>query len=192
MKCKKKLAIQLKNFHFRDLTGIQTEAKCGSDQMKTLYSRSSRIKYQHVTFSIPDDLKYMGMPAHEDIRLQFVYEFTCPYVIPSGIATYMNHEHLETFTFKEAMYRMSISQVIVVTVSSNTYKRLEGRDFLSGLKTTAEIARVPNLIHRSEELAKLLAEYAMRIGYETYIFLYSFINIFLLYRITAITRCRSI
>jgi hypothetical protein len=68
------------------------------------------------------------------------------------------------------MYRMRISKVIVVTVSGNANKRLEGRDFLCGLETASEIAGMPNLVHRSEELAELLAEYAMRIGYETYIF----------------------
>lgn len=138
--------------------------------MKALNSSSSRIKYQHIALRIPYDLKDMGMPAHEDIRLQFIYEFTCPYIIPSGIATYMNHEHLEALAFKEAMNRMSIAEIIVVTVSGDADKRLESRDFLCGLKTASEIASMPHLVNRSKKFLELLAEYAMRIRYETYIF----------------------
>ena len=134
----------------------------------------------------------MGMPADKDIRLQFVYEFTCPYVIPSGIATYMNHEHLEALAFKEAMNRMSIAEIIVVTVSGDADKRLESRYFFRSLESAAEIARMPHFVNRSKKFLELFAEYAMRIGYETYIFHYNFIKIFFLYMITAITKCRSI
>ena len=151
-------------------TIIDMEAERRTHQMKTLYSSGSRIKYQHITFSISDNLEYMGMPADKDIWLQFIYEFACPYVIPAGIATYMNHEHLEALAFKEAMNRMSIAEIIVVTVSSNAYKGLEGRDFLCGLKTASEIAGMPHLVNWSKELLELLAEHTMRVRYETYIF----------------------
>jgi hypothetical protein len=112
----------------------------------------------------------MGMPAHEEVRLQFVYELTRPYIISSRISTNMNHKHLESFTFKKTMNRMGETQVIVVTVSGYAHKRFEGSDFLCSLKTAAEIASMPHLVNRSKKFLELLAEYAMRIGYETYIF----------------------
>lgn len=112
----------------------------------------------------------MGMPADKDIWLQFIYEFACPYVIPAGIATYMNHEYLEALTFKEAMNRMSIAEIIVVTVSSNAHKGLEGRDFLGGLESTTEIACMPHFVNRSKKFLELFAEHTMRVRYETYIF----------------------
>jgi hypothetical protein len=65
---------------------------------------------------------------------------------------------------------MRVSKVIVVTVSGNADKRLECRDFLCGLETASEIASMPHLVNRSKKFLELLAEYAMRIGYETYIF----------------------
>lgn len=138
--------------------------------MKALNSSGSRIKYQHIALRIPYDLKDMGMSAHEYVRFQFVYELPRPDIISTGITSDMYHEYLEPFALEEAMDRMSIAQVVVVTVSGDADKRLEGRDFLCGLKTASEIAGMPHLVNRSKKFLELLAEYAMRIRYETYIF----------------------
>ena len=160
--------------------------------MKSLDSCCTGIDYQHIPLRVPDNLKDMGMAAHEYIRPKLIYQLAGPYVISPGISANMDHQDLKPFALEKPVDRVGISKVIVVAVAGHAEHRLEGCNLFSGPETAAEISRMPNLVHRSQEFPELLAEYAMRIRYETYLFHQSFINIFFLYIITAIASCSSI
>lgn len=111
----------------------------------------------------------MGMSADKDIGMEFINEFPGTDIIASGIAPYMDHQHLESLAFKESVHRMNESELMVVAVAGNAKKRLEGSHLLGKSKAATEVAGMPDLVHRFKEAAEFGAEDTVGVGYETYI-----------------------
>ena len=156
------LSIQLKNLHIMNIPVIYMKPQGRTDKMKALDSGRSRIDYKHAApLCIPYNLKDMRVAANEDVRPIPLDQLTCLGVISSWISAYMGHQDLHPFTFEETMKRMSEAQIIIVTVSGNTQKRLIRCYLLSKLKSSPEISGMPDLIHRFKEFTKPVIEYAM-------------------------------
>lgn len=111
----------------------------------------------------------MGMSADKDIGMEFINEFPGTDIIASGIAPYMDHQHLEALAFKESVHRMNESELMVVAVAGNAKKRLEGSHLLGKSEAATEVACMPDLVHRFKEAAEFGAEDTVGVGYETYI-----------------------
>ena len=60
---------------------------------------------------------------------------------------------------------MGKAEVVVVAVSSNTYKGLEFRDGSGKIKASAEVTGVPDFVHGGEEFTEFGAEDAVGVGY---------------------------
>jgi hypothetical protein len=111
----------------------------------------------------------MGMSAHKEVRTKFVNKLASLCVVPSRVSSDMSHQYLETLALKEPMNGISIAKVIVVAISGDSHQRLECSNFFRCLETASEIPRMPDFVHRSEELPELLAEDPVGIRYETYV-----------------------
>jgi hypothetical protein len=70
----------------------------------------------------------------------------------------MSHKHLEAFTFKKPMNRVSIAKIIIVTIACNPDKRLEGSNLLGQLHATAEVTCMPDLIDLRKKILEFLGE----------------------------------
>ena len=147
------------------------------------------IDDKHVPFGIAHDFEDVGMTAYEYVRPVCIYELTGSCIISSRISSDMRHQYLKAFAFEEAVERVGVAQVVVVAVAGDAEERLEGSYFSCQFKPAAEVAGMPDLVDRLEERTESLAENPMGIGYEAYIS-HSLMNIFLLYRITAMIRWR--
>ena len=80
---------------------VDVKPESCSYNMKPLYSRSSRVKYQHITPRITNNFQNMGMAAYKNVRFQFINEFTRPRIIPSRIASDMSHQHFHTLALEK-------------------------------------------------------------------------------------------
>ena len=155
------LPIQIKDLQRVNLPCIDVESdRCPYD-MKALYTRSSRIDYQHITFRVTYNLQNMRMPAYENIRLQLINKPASSYIIPPRISSDMSHKHLHALTFEEAVKGMGEAEIVVVTVAGDTYKGFELSDSGSKVEASAEIAGVPDLVHRGEKFTEFGAEDAV-------------------------------
>ena len=159
------LSVEFKDFHIADAALVQTEAKGCPDHMKTLNTGGSGIYDHHISLRIPHHFKDMGMAADKDVWMQFVDQFPGAGIISAWIATYMSHQHFHSLAFKEAMEGMGEAEVVVVTVASDTYERLELGDRGGKIEASTEVAGVPDLVHRGEEFTKFGAEDAVGVGY---------------------------
>lgn len=157
------LAVKFEYLHIMNATVVNMKSQCCPDYMKTLNACSSRIDDQHISFRVTDYFQDMRMATYEYIRLITVYKFTGSRVISARIASDMGHQYLHAFTFKEAMKRMNETKVMIVTVSGNARKRLEGGYLFSQFHSPTEVAGMPYPVHRFEELAELLVKNPMRI-----------------------------
>ena len=73
-----------------------------------------------------------------------------------------------------------MSHIKPVTVAVDTDQRLESGNVLSALKSS-EIPRMPDLVHRLQELPHILSEHSVSVGNQSYEhFTYSLITIFFL------------
>lgn len=152
-----------------DTSLIYMKTQRSPDKMKTLYAGSTRIHHKHIASCVPYHLQYMRMSADEQVGAIPVYQLLCPDVVPAGISADMHHKHLHSFTFKETMQRMRISQIIVVTIPRDTYQRLERSEFLCQRHPSAEIPGMPYLVYRLQKVAEFRAEHPMSIRYQSYI-----------------------
>ena len=103
------------------------------------------------------------MSTYENVRPIAVDKLFCTMIIPPGIASYMGHQHFETFTFEESVKGMVIAERLVVAVAGYADKRLEGGHAGRQIHASAEVSGVPDLVNRPEELLELRVEDSMRI-----------------------------
>ena len=146
-----------------DFPRLYMKSQSGSDQMKTLDSRSTRVQDQHVPLWIAHNLQDMGMTADKDIRAKFVYQFPCPRVISARIASDMGHQHFHALAFEETMQGMLKAQVMIITIARYSDKRLEFSNLLRQVHSSAKIPRMPDLVHRLKKFTELLTEHPVRI-----------------------------
>lgn len=169
-KTQKKLAIQLKNLHIIYPAGIQTETESRPDEVESLDARSTRIDYQHVALRVTDDLQDVRMATYEEIRPVLVYEPAGIHVISSGISSDMDHQDFQAFALEHSVERMIIAEIMVVAVAGDACEGLEGSDFSRQVKSSAEIAGMPDLVDGLQKGAELVAEHSVRVRYQSYIF----------------------
>ena len=175
-----------------DVSILDLEPQCGTDDMESLDSSGSRIEHKHSSTSlVPHYLEYMGVPAYEYVRMITVYQLARPDIVSSRISAHMGHEDLHALALEEAVEGIFEAKGVVVTVARHSDQRLELRDFYSRFHAAAEITGMPDLVDRFKEGLDAIVEYTMCIGYETYVHGYNFMNIFFLYSITAISRWNS-
>ena len=159
------LSVEFEDFHIADAALVQVEAEGGADHVEALDAGCSRVDDQHISFGIPHHFKDMRVAADKDVRMEFIDQLPRAGVISAGIASDVGHKHLHPLTFKEAVERVSETEVVVVAVSSNTYKGLEFRDGSGKIKASAEVTGVPDFVHRGKEFAEFGAEDAVGVGY---------------------------
>jgi hypothetical protein len=97
-----------------------------------------------------------------------IYKFESLRIVPARIASDMHHEHLEATAIENPVKRMSITQVVVVTVARDTIQRLELSDLLRKIETTTEVSGMPDLVNRLKKSPELIAEHPMSVRYKTY------------------------
>ena len=144
-------------------TVFQLETESCPYNMKALYACRPRIDYQHITLRIPDNLKNMRMSAYENVRSVPVDQFPCTGIIAAWVSPDMGHEDLQTFTFEETVQRVVIAESLIVTVSADADERLEGGQAGRQVHASAEVAGMPDLVHRLEESLELRVEHAVGI-----------------------------
>lgn len=164
----KRLSVKLEDLHIMNPAFIDMETESCPHDVKTLDSCSSGIDDQHVPARIPDHLQDMRMTAYEYVRTILVNELARARIIASGIAPDMGHQHLHAFADKETVHGMGESEVMIVTIASYPDQRFEFSDLSGQIQSTAEVARMPDLIDRSEEFAELRGEYSVCIRNKSY------------------------
>ena len=132
-------------------------------KMKPLDSCCAGIDYQHISFHVTDNLEYMGVSAHKDIRTILINELSGTGIIFPRIPSYMGHQYLQAATLKEAVHRVDKAEVMVIAVSGHTDKRLVCGYPFRKLHPASEITGMPYLVDRLKKLPELAVENTVRI-----------------------------
>jgi hypothetical protein len=75
----------------------------------------------------------------------------------------MGHQHFHALAFEETMQGMVKAQVMIITIARYSDKRLEFRNLLRQVHSSAKIPRMPDLVHRLKKFTELLTEHPVRI-----------------------------
>ena len=143
--------VHLPDLHVMNPAVINAESEGSADGMKTIGAGSARIDDHHAALMVVHHPEDVGMPAHEDVWMKFVYKSPCPRVIPARIASDMNHQHFHAAAVKKPVVRIVKPDILAVAVAVHTFQRLEGRNLLRSLQS-AEVSGMPYLIHRLQEI----------------------------------------
>ena len=163
------LFINFKDLHIVDSALVDMEAEGCPHQMEALNPGSSRIDYQHVTFLIPDHFKDVRMAADENVRLVAVNQLKCIPVVFPGIAADVCHKDLHPLALEKTVDGMFVAEVEIVAISRHTHQRLElGNDRGKG-EPSSEIAGMPYLVDRFEEVAKWSVKNSVGVRYQSYV-----------------------
>ena len=147
-----------------DSSVFNPESQGCTNYMKTLYTCSSGIYYQHIVPSgITHHLEDVRMTAHEYVRAVMVYKLSSLRIISIRVTAHMGHQDLHGFTFEESVLRMLETKVMVITIACNTYQRLKFRYFRRQVHSTAEITGMPYLVYRLQKVAELTVEYTVSV-----------------------------
>ena len=111
----------------------------------------------------------MGMAANENPGTKLLDEPAGPRVIVARIASYMHHQHAHPAAFEKLVLREFEAQVLSVAVSPDSAHRLECLYFADELKPRAQVAGVPDFIHRLEELCEFFAPNSVCIADQSYV-----------------------
>ena len=157
----KRLSVKLEDLHIMNPAFIDMETKSCPHDVKTLDSCSSGIDDQHVPARIPNHLQDMRMTAYEYVRTILVNELARSGIIASGIASDMGHQHLHAFADQETVHGMGESEVMIVTSAGYPDQRFEFSDLSGQIQSTAEVARMPYLVHLRKEVLEFLGEHSV-------------------------------
>ena len=161
MPCSAGLSVKFKDLHVAYAALVYAEAEGCPDYMEALDAGCSRVYDQHITQRVTHYLKDVGVATDKDVRSVLLYKLPCFGIVSARIASDMGHKHLHALTFEEAVKGMGEAEIVVVTVAGDTYKGLELSDSGSKIKASAEVAGVPDLVHRGEEFTEFGAEDAV-------------------------------
>ena len=163
-----KSSVQFKDLHTVDPTLIYLEPEGSTYHMKSLYSGRSRIYRQHIPPVVAHHLQNVGMTADKDIRLMKIYEFPGADIVSARISSDMHHQDLESFTLKDPVQRMDEAQLMIITISRHSFKRLEGRNLFRKAESATEISGMPDFIDRFKEVTELSVKDSVCIRYQSY------------------------
>ena len=142
-----------------DTVWIDVKTYCGTDGLPALEAGCAGIYIQSIVARVAHNLKDMGMPAHEDIRLVCIQHRSDIKGIMPRRASDMSHQNLMTFAVEELHLRTVEAYFLGIAVPVNAYKGLECGDAVEKGDVAAEISGMPYLIDRSKEFLELGAEY---------------------------------
>ena len=75
----------------------------------------------------------------------------------------MRHQHFQPLTLKKTIEGMLITKIMIVTITSDTDKRLECCNLFCQSHPSTEITGMPDLIHRFKESLETRIKHAMSI-----------------------------
>ena len=140
-----------------------------------LVTAGTGIHEQEVHTVIPEYLGNMGMAADEYVRAVQLQKVLREYVIlrPFGVIgpvtptsqADVGHQDPKTLTFEMGVAWIDLTDVLAVTIAMDSNQRLE-RFNQGRTGKGAEIASMPNLIHRFKKGLHIRCEDSMGVGYE--------------------------
>ena len=161
-------SLQFKNLDAMDTAVINMEAQCCPDYVKALNTGRSGIHYQHAATPVVSyNLEDMRMAAYKQVRSISVYKVPGTGIVLSRITSDMNHKDLYSFTFKETMHRMVVTETMIITVPRNADQWLECSNLSGQFQSPAEITGMPYLVHLRKEVLEFLGEHSVCVRYQS-------------------------
>jgi hypothetical protein len=150
------------------LSCIYMKPQCGPHLVEPKNTCGTRIHGHHTVCLVVIYLKYVRMPANEELWLELADKLEGAPAVMTRVSSDVHHEHADPVGIEGKVFRMDLAYAITVAIPENTLERLEICDDIA-CGEIAEIAGMPYFVDRFQKLPEGIVEYAVRIGNETYV-----------------------
>ena len=159
----------LADLHVADVCAVDCHADCRANLVESVVARSSRIDVQKIVNRVVHHTQNMRMTRYEYPRMQLRNTLNRRWLIMPRPSSDMGHQHRDILRLEKLEFVIDTARKSAVDIAADGMQRTEC-GYPVGQFERPYIASMPYLVRPVEEMAELVVECSVGVGYYSYAF----------------------